>query len=429
MPMKFTFPYVAINFDKDGQAKYDPAKLPSTSDVLVISHGWNNSAAEAEALYDELLTNMQQLSASLPNGRALSVVGILWPSKQFKFADQQPASAGGPAASLGDGAAVGGDDVQIALENLKSAFAEDPSKKVLVAEIARLVENRRTEAPAQGKELVLKLRQLLGTGEKSKLDGSRVFMDAADPGVIFARASVPVTAAANAQTSAAANFLTDALGKIDDGFQNLLNLTSYYKMKERAGTVGKNGAAKLIEEIAARPGVRHIHLAGHSFGARLVTAAALATKTSKIHSMSLLQAAFSHNGFSEPDAMGNEPTGYFRAVIEQQRVKGPILVTHSRHDHAVGTAYAVASRVSGTDSAGVGSPKDKFGGMGANGALRVGSAFLNASIVKLGPSTTKYAWVAGRLHNLNSDDFISDHGDVRNAAVAAALGQAIASAA
>ena len=55
----------------------------------------------------------------------------------------------------------------------------------------------------------------------------------------------------------------------------MLNFATYYQMKERAGTVGAGGLNPLLRELrAAAPDLR-IHLVGHSFGGRLVTAAAL----------------------------------------------------------------------------------------------------------------------------------------------------------
>ena len=55
---------------------------------------------------------------------------------------------------------------------------------------------------------------------------------------------------------------------------NVLNFTTYYEMKARAGTVGKNGVGQLIDHLA--PQVERIHLIGHSFGGRVVAAAAAA---------------------------------------------------------------------------------------------------------------------------------------------------------
>src|SRR5436189_3791 len=66
---------------------------------------------------------------------------------------------------------------------------------------------------------------------------------------------------------------------------NVLNFTTYYEMKARAGNVGKNGVAKLVDKLA--PQVQRIHLIGHSFGGRVVTATAANSSTDKIKSMSL----------------------------------------------------------------------------------------------------------------------------------------------
>jgi len=59
--------------------------------------------------------------------------------------------------------------------------------------------------------------------------------------------------------------------------------------------------------------------------------------------------------------------GAFRDVIEKQKVRGPILITHTRNDRAVGIAYPIASRINGVTAAGLGDADDKFGGLGSNG--------------------------------------------------------------
>lgn len=56
-----------------------------------------------------------------------------------------------------------------------------------------------------------------------------------------------------------------------------MNLSTYFKMKIRAGTVGSKGLAPLIDRLAQN--VDRVHLVGHSFGGRLVTAAAMDSKT------------------------------------------------------------------------------------------------------------------------------------------------------
>ncbi len=88
------------------------------------------------------------------------------------------------------------------------------------------------------------------------------------------------------------------------------------------GLGGQVGLAPALREVRlAAPEVR-IHLAGHSFGVRLVTAAALGgfegDPLLPASSLTLLQAAFSHHGFAEGWRPGRN--GYFRRVITERRV-------------------------------------------------------------------------------------------------------------
>src|SRR6185369_15723604 len=111
----------------------------------------------------------------------------------------------------------------------------------------------------------------------------------------------------------------------------------YYQMKSRAGDVGSVGVGPLLKRVRARFPQIKVHLVGHSFGGRLVTAAAhaLDDNTASV-SMSLLQAAFSHNGLSQDFLNGQ--AGFFRDVIAKKRVSGPIIITHTKNDKAVGIA-------------------------------------------------------------------------------------------
>ena len=200
---------------------------------------------------------------------------------------------------------------------------------------------------------------------------------------------------------------------------NVLNYTTYFEMKARAGTVGKNGVAKLIDKLA--PQVERIHLIGHSFGGRVVTATAANSSTDKIKSMSLLQTAFSHNGFSK------SMNGFFRGVVDQKRVNGPILVTHTKNDKAVGVAYPLASRINGDVAAAFGDENDKFGGLGRNGAQKMeNDEVIKGNLLDAGGN---YSFQAGKFFNLEGSDFIKGHGDVTGKEVAHAVRKAIAKAA
>jgi hypothetical protein len=115
--------------------------------------------------------------------------------------------------------------------------------------------------------------------------------------------------------------------------------------------------------------------------------------------------------------------GFFRKVVDDRRVDGPIIITHTKNDRAVGVAYPIASRLAGQKAAALGDENDDFGGIGRNGAqkLEPGEA-VKAALLDVG---SDYALSAGKLFNLEASAFIKDHGDVRGRQVAYAILSAI----
>ena len=165
--------------------------------------------------------------------------------------------------------------------------------------------------------------------------------------------------------------------------------------------VGKalNGMLASIRQL--RPDLR-VHLIGHSFGARVVTAAVDGPVAIGPASLALLQGAFSHNGFAAK--FDGKKDGFFRKVVAQSKVVGPILATHTVNDRAVGIAYALASRFSNDNAAALGDENDVFGGIGRNGAIKLKPAeFVKAALL---PATSPYQFTAGKVHNLKADAFI-----------------------
>lgn len=65
-------------------------------------------------------------------------------------------------------------------------------------------------------------------------------------------------------------------------------------------------------------------------------------------------------GFADDWEPGQQH-GYFRNVIAENKVTGPMLITHTGNDKAVGIAYAIASRVAGQTAAAVGDANDIYG--------------------------------------------------------------------
>jgi len=303
--------------------------------------------------------------------------------------------------------------------------------------IAGLLKSVETDITAQH-EFVRSVAQLT----KAHLDPSQVSADEGEAGLEGVDAAelldllgrpVLLDTAVDAGAGGAAGLDQDAggaaglfgeyLDSISAGALRLLNLATYYVMKDRAGMVGRgvNGMLRGIQEqVSAK---MEFHLAGHSFGGRLVTAAVDGPNPLRVNTLLLLQAAFSHNGFAEK--FDGEHDGFFRSVVAKKKVAGPILVTHSRNDRAVGLAYPLASRLNGDSAAAIGDANDRFGGIGRNGAQHLGP---EARFEELRKAGAKYDFSGpARVFNLNGDAVIRDHGDVAREETAWALASAILS--
>ncbi len=420
-------PYAAVEFTKDGHVA-DPSQVAAAlamldrehaTDVLVLAHGWNNDIGAAERLYTHLTDNLADL---IPAGSAArpAVIGILWPS--VRWADEDQLAGGGVSV---------GDDLT-ALTSAIAASVDDPALAARLMELAG-----RLDTPDGRAEFLAATRDLLPdpappgaadedpapaalrTGEAEEVfDSVRVAvsgvdddLSAADPGVGAPGVAPDLL---NEGTAGAGLFGQSwlSLGR------QVLNTVTYYTMKARAGDVGANGVAPLVDQINAAAPDRRIHLAGHSFGARVVSAAAT-NVTTPIESLTLLQGAFSHYGFTADFAHSGKD-GAFRGALTNGRIHGPVVITHTHNDKAVRLAYAVASRLAGQAGAAVGDKNDLYGGIGANG-----SQGTNAVELVLGDAAADYQFQSGAVHNLNADRLIAGHSDVTNPAVANALGHAM----
>src|SRR5512140_2077596 len=107
MPVQIPYPYFELEFDAKGKstdakqldALIDGRRKNKTTDLFIVSHGWNNDEKDAHALYQELFTNVKAQEKNVDvTGRTFAVAGVIWPSKKFDAAEDSP-----NAASLGTG--------------------------------------------------------------------------------------------------------------------------------------------------------------------------------------------------------------------------------------------------------------------------------------------------------------------------------------
>lgn len=438
-------PYMLVEFDKNGNGELKQELPANCEDVIVVSHGWNNNQEEAENLYRRLFSNMVQVAIDhaevMPNDKRTiidktTILGVIWPSKKFdELMTDLPDEAvhkDGALSGNGDGdAEFSKKKIQEALNKLKTLYSADPNAAPIIESLRALAETIETDTNSQA-EFVQQLRQLFnstgGMLDQEPDDASDRFLYD-DKQAVFdnaMREPAPEQAFMDSKKDLkevrAANFFGRLVSAPVRAVVSLLNMTTYYEMKRRAGIVGREGVARMLDDIGAHNHVKRIHLVGHSFGARVVTAAAMQATTEKIHSMSLLQAAFSHNAFSESEA------GFFRNVIRNKKVKGAVIVTHTANDRAVGLAYPIASRLARDAARGIlGGPDDKYGGLGRNGAQKMNADEVFADTSKLLQDGATYQFRSEKIHNLEGSDYIransggDAHGEVYGKEVAWAI--------
>lgn len=441
-----------VEFTKDGRVFNEDqvatlVKDLKGSDLIVVAHGWNNDVAEATRLYDELLGNIEKLLAARESpqappalralvGREFSVCRVFWPSKKFAEEDLIPGGGAASATAANDKA------LDRALERLAedpARLGDDSTSPERLEAVARAKQlSSRLADPAAQVEFVEILRGIVDPGEASEDDGTAAFFTA-DPIQLFEGMGEAVTApgpdTAGGATRVGADVdagddaggaagVRDLLDGVKAAARRLANLTTYLQMKGRAGTVGTEGLAPVLRKVRRDRNVR-IHLVGHSFGGRLVTSAATALDPDTPDvTLSLLQSAFSHNALSAD--FGDGKPGAFRALVADRRASGPIIITHTKNDRAVGVAYPLASRLSRQNAAGIGDQNDPYGGMGRNGAQHTSEATGND--IDLAAVGHGYNFAPGKVYNLLADDFVSNHGDVRGVQIAYAILSAAAAA-
>ncbi len=437
MQQRSNFPYGELSFDRraavlghaDVHELVAQARAGAVTDVIVISHGWNNDIKQAAQLYEDLAKELRASLDGNPNhqqlkARKFALLAIQWPSKRFAERSLIP----GGAAAIGS--AVRDKDLIDELETVKELFAA-PDRIADAAALVPKLEN----SPAARDAFVEALRDALQDGAADDPDDSPGQFHSLTGRKLLDRLSAPVlpTVAAGRTGGAAggvgmgrpqAGAVTGAAAGLSfNGIKaaalRALNLTTYYEMKARAGSVGF-ALNPVLRDLRAAD-VR-LHLVGHSFGGRVVTAATMGGPGEPplpVDSLTLLQAAFSHYGF----AKDYEPKrdGFFRAVLARSMVTGPLVITHSRCDTAVGYAYPIASRLMKLDAATLGDADDRFGGIGRNGAQHTPEAE-NGTLL---PGDGTYAFSPGAIHNLNADEVIGDHSDVSRPEVANAILSAI----
>lgn len=368
------------------------------TDVLISSHGWKGDVPAAADQYDRwfgallaVTHDMNGVTQRRSNFKPL-LVGLHWPS--LPFGDEE--LGGG---SFGPVKGAFPDIVEVYAQRLGDT-PEVRAQLEIIADAARKQAGV-LMLPDEVAEAYRALDAELGLGSGDLDAPPDADRNGFDPDAAFASARN-------------APFGGFSLG----GLLAPLRQLSYWTMKKRARMVGEGGFHELVSRLmeahsadAVEP--PRFHLMGHSFGCIVVTSTicgpgARGHLPRKVDSLLLVQGAVSLWAYCPAIELANNKPGYFAPLIANGHVSGPVVVTHSSFDTAVGRIYPIASKLRGSaDFAPAKLPK--FGAIGAFGAQGLAvDVMVNSGPLKAVDQT--YDLAKGKLHNFDGSNFICHGG-------------------
>jgi hypothetical protein len=382
-------PFWEVPFDAQGDIDRTVAdralsglRDADVTDVVVLSHGWNNDAAAARRLHERFFGMFPPLLAPPTSPeRTVGLLGVRWPSKRWS---DEPEPAFDPAdhlPDLGGGAADVGDPAP--------RFAPPPRPNTTTSDA--ILDAFPTASPAAVGELV----ELLQTRPADEADLQRahdlvvgLLRDAPAPATPAddgdGAGELPAVADPSRKARDVARTYLQALedlgvittghggsaglgediGRLWHGAQELARQATYWQMRNRAGVVGEQGLGPFLTELL-RAGMQ-VNLVGHSFGARLVSYALRSLDPAqRVRSAVLLQGAFSHFAFAHTLPFDAARSGALRGM--QARVAGPVIACHSRFDGALSTFYPLVSLPAGQDATAFDTLRERWGAVGFDG--------------------------------------------------------------
>src|ERR1044071_4255534 len=271
------YDYFEVQFTKYGalfaRAPLDQllAAVNNYSALFVLAHGWNNDEADARNLYTNLT---RQLAAAMPRfplpGRTFAVLGLFWPAK--KFADAELIPGGGASASPDAVLASKVNRLKEAIAAKPAGSGADAASEAAAAKLdAALphIPNLDTSAEARAAFVAAVRAAFAGSAPSDPKDDASDRLFTASPDDLLKRLGnddddfwdeTPPRGAGAASFNPAgfrpwtrsgggAAGLGSPITSFKNGARNMLNLVTYFTMKERAGVVGKSGAAQVLDEL------------------------------------------------------------------------------------------------------------------------------------------------------------------------------------
>lgn len=423
-------PFMWAEFDKDGKPT-DPQFfqnylkfLGDKTDIFIVSHGWQTGIDGAWNGYSSLWAELEGKIAG--PGKSWGVVGVSWPSAKYRketdrLQSPQITGEGGQVASTGQGSNIR-DLTEEELDEQVLVFAkfvDTDAGKLLTAIKAMDRDGINMASAAAVLEAVDAAVRFSKPGDDELSSDVKPLLSANPAGLFFsAQAPVRYGGGGGGQVAGIGGTVKKWLAGPRAGIANILEFTTYWEMKKRAGKVGAALGPLLLQPHLGK--ATRFHLVGHSFGGRLVTAAVSAlVPGSKVASLVLMQAAFSHNGLTAGFKPGKN--GAFCNVVTDARANR-IAITHTHNDLANAIAYPIASRLSQDITTDFGGINDEYGAMGANGARKLPES-IHDRVVSNKNGTTEFG--AKLVTSVDCTNHVGDHNDVWTVEMAALLGSAI----
>ena len=247
-----------LTSDREFEALLARVEDARATDAIFIAHGFRNDETDASTLYGTFLKTFRA-HLSRPEFEAVAkrrfvVAGVYWPSKPFRetYGENAPGTRGlqNPAEAMAD--------VEGQLEELKQG--ESTAHRATLEKAEALLPTLAGNAKKQDEFVKLVL---------SIVDGSTLDTTEGLPQVRKQKGSELLARLSDAPAERSRG-IGGLFGGIAGGVGAFLNLTKWYVMKDRSGTVGAKGVAAVVRQLHDKYPAVKIHLVGHSLGGRLM---------------------------------------------------------------------------------------------------------------------------------------------------------------
>ncbi len=374
----------------------DVSRQPIT-DVFLMSHGWKGDIPAAREQYQNWVkaatncrADLDRLREEYPNFQPL-IVGLHWPS--LPWGDEE----------FRQEAVAFADASETVLEELVDRYAKQFGDRSSVRDALQTIFRaaQQNPVPEEVPEDVWSAygrlaceAQLGGEGEGGPPGTDR---DPFNP----------------EQSYEAAQEEAISFGGTDprEWLLSPLRQLSFWKMKARARRFGEGSAHALLKALQSARSDLRLHLMGHSFGCIVMSAAVAGPSVGlglprPVQSLVLVQGALSLWSYCGSIPAKPKRTGYFRPIIDGNRVAGPIVTTQSHLDTALGRWYPLGAEVARQIDL---APSDlpRYGAVGVFGLRGPGLDIVDKAML---PANQPYRFETGRIYNLESSEYIREGG-------------------